>query len=742
MLGPAGTDGKTIRNGTVSPNGTVTGSVGDFYIDTAIWTIYGPKTSLTSTTWPTSGTSLIGPQGAQGIPGTDGKTIRHGSGAPNGIVSGVVGDFYLDTETYILYGPKISATATTWPTSGTLLIGATGADGADGKTIQNRTGTPNGVVSGAVGDFYLNTSTYILYGPKTSSSSTTWPTSGTLLIGAVGADGKTIRNGTGAPNGTVTGSVGDFYIDTATWTIYGPKVSSTSTVWPISGTSLIGPQGNTGASGTDGKTIRNGTGAPNGTVTGSVGDFYLDTVTHILYGPKVSATATTWPTSGTSLVGATGAAGTNGNTVLNGTVNPNGNVTGAVGDFYLNTSTSILFGPKVSATATTWPTSGVTLVGTNGTNGTNGNTILNGTVAPTSQGVNGDFYINTTTSTLYGPKAAGSWPTGVSLIGPTGPTLDRSKTFTYTTNSSVASGQFNMTSAVLGPYTAYTIMVSYTDSRGNNVANYLMSLNGKEFSLTRDDETQQIVYSVVDAVDNTTFITFTCYPARKYTSTTAIPPVTTLVAAGYGTQSFTNATKWVFARFMFSRFYEFSFYDAVVVTSMSTSRWAPMVKPLASGSSSSKITTLTNSTEIWSMEYITLGLSGDRFTDTAVTVYRGNTDFYSWATSYTVKGIPVLLNTECTIQVRIWEEAPTGYSSGVPTYVSSTGTAIGSIGAGISNTRSTKLLNDNSTNVSFGRIALFKKDHRYTFRFLTTNGAINIIIDEGTIWITSLFNGS
>lgn len=37
-------------------------------------------------------------------------------------------------------------------------------------------------------------------------------------------------------------------------------------------------------------------------------------------------------------------------------------------------------------------------------------------------GSDGDFYINTTASTIYGPKTAGSWGSPTSLIGPTGPT--------------------------------------------------------------------------------------------------------------------------------------------------------------------------------------------------------------------------------------------------------------------------------------------------------------------------------
>lgn len=58
--------------------------------------------------------------------------------------------------------------------------------------------------------------------------------------------------------------------------------------------------------------------------------------------------------------------------------------------------------------------------GTNGTNGANGNTVLYGTAAPTTEGVNGDFYIRTTTNFIYGPKTAGAWPSGTSLVGPTG----------------------------------------------------------------------------------------------------------------------------------------------------------------------------------------------------------------------------------------------------------------------------------------------------------------------------------
>lgn len=57
--------------------------------------------------------------------------------------------------------------------------------------------------------------------------------------------------------------------------------------------------------------------------------------------------------------------------------------------------------------------------GIDGLDGADGRTILSGTVDPTTEGVDGDFYLNTATSTLFGPKNV-TWPTGVSLIGPAG----------------------------------------------------------------------------------------------------------------------------------------------------------------------------------------------------------------------------------------------------------------------------------------------------------------------------------
>ena len=59
--------------------------------------------------------------------GEDGRTIYNGTGVPT-LATANVGDFYIDTDTYFIYGPY---TGTSWG-AGTSLIGATGANGTNG----------------------------------------------------------------------------------------------------------------------------------------------------------------------------------------------------------------------------------------------------------------------------------------------------------------------------------------------------------------------------------------------------------------------------------------------------------------------------------------------------------------------------------------------------------------------------------------------------------------------------------
>jgi hypothetical protein len=301
-----------------------------------------------------------GPQGERGLTGATGATGPAGATGPQG-ARGLTG-----------------ATGAIGPQGERGLSGAVGATGPAGAT------GPTGP-TGAQGERGL-----------TGAAGLAGPTGTNGTNGANGLDGKTVLNGTSNP--TSEGADGDFYINTTSNMIFGPKASG---AWPNSGVSLVGPTGTAGTNGTngfpgaagingingvngapganglDGKTVLNGTSNP--TSEGADGDFYINTTSNMIFGPKASGV---WPNSGVSLVGPTGTAGTNGTNGLPGAAGING-VNGAPG-----------------------------------ANGLDGKTVLNGTSNPTSEGADGDFYINTTSNMIFGPKASGAWPnSGVSLIG-------------------------------------------------------------------------------------------------------------------------------------------------------------------------------------------------------------------------------------------------------------------------------------------------------------------------------------
>ena len=220
------------------------------------------------------------------------------------------------------------------------------------------------------------------------------------------------RYGATAPAAAL-GNMGDFYLNTATGDVHYKSAAST---WTLTGnikgpqgtagaTGATGPQGPAGATGATGLTGAVGPQGPAG-ATGATG----------VTGPQGPAGAT-GATGLTGAAGPQGPAGATGATGVTGAAGPQGpaGATGATG----LTGAAGLQGPAGSTGAT-----GLTgATGPQGAAGTNGNAVLNGATAPNNnQGVNGDFFINTATNTIYGPKANGAWPAGVSLVGPQGPT--------------------------------------------------------------------------------------------------------------------------------------------------------------------------------------------------------------------------------------------------------------------------------------------------------------------------------
>jgi hypothetical protein len=181
--------------------------------------------------------------------------------------------------------------------------------------------------------------------------------------------------------------------------------------------SLTGPQGAAGQDGNDGQD-----GASAYQVWLGLGNTGTETdFINSLTGPDGAPGAAGTP-------GTAGADGADGKTVLSGTVAPT--TQGTDGDFYINTATNEIYGPKTAgawgaATSLVGPAGADGAAGTPGaagSDGADGKTVLSGTVAPTTQGTDGDFYINTATNEIYGPKTAGDWGAATSLVGSAGAT--------------------------------------------------------------------------------------------------------------------------------------------------------------------------------------------------------------------------------------------------------------------------------------------------------------------------------
>jgi hypothetical protein len=172
------------------------------------------------------------------------------------------------------------------------------------------------------------------------------------------------------------------------------------------GQGAVGPAGPAGANGTAGSIIYSGITDPEST-TGTTGDFYLNKTTGLLYGPKTSSG---WGT-GFSLAGPAGATGATGETGATG-------ATGAAG-----------------ATGATGHTGATGATGTTGAKGGAGNAILTGSGIPAaSLGNSGDFYLDITSYMLYGPKTAQGWGPGVSLQGTPGTIEVQYSGWNYTTS--------------------------------------------------------------------------------------------------------------------------------------------------------------------------------------------------------------------------------------------------------------------------------------------------------------------
>lgn len=169
-----------LLNGTTDPENT-TGTNGDFYINTTTEELFGPKEN---NVWPTEPINF--------------KGLLFGETNPSPS-DGVLGSFYIKTTTQDLFGPK---TESGWSLTATSLS----------PQLLSGSGEPSSSL-GKNNDYYLDLTSRDLYGPKTEGD---WAEPISLS--------EQFLSGSGAPLSTL-GKINDFYIDTTSRNLYGPKTS-------------------------------------------------------------------------------------------------------------------------------------------------------------------------------------------------------------------------------------------------------------------------------------------------------------------------------------------------------------------------------------------------------------------------------------------------------------------------------------------------------------------------------------
>jgi len=306
--GATGAKGDTGSAATVAVGTVTTGSPGSSA------TVTNSGTSSAATLNFTIPRGDVGPTGATGSPGTDGRTIWNGSGAPSS-GTGQIGDFYVDTTANTIYGPK----ATGGWGSATSLVGPPGATGATGAT-----GSPGAAATVAVG-------TTTTGAAGSSASVINAGTSSAAILNFTIPQGATGNTGPAGATGA-TGSAATIAVGTVTTGAAGSSVSVTN-----SGTSSAAVLN---------FTIPQGANGPN-TVTTS-------TTTNITGLLKGNGTAIALAGSGTDYVSPSGTETLSNKTLTNPTINGFTGSTGVInigsGQFYKDTSGNVGIGTSSPAT--------------------------------------------------------------------------------------------------------------------------------------------------------------------------------------------------------------------------------------------------------------------------------------------------------------------------------------------------------------------------------------------------------
>lgn len=423
-----GLDGNTILYGVVPPTGGI-GANGDFYIDTAAKMIYGPKASGA---WP-SGTSIVGPPGIQGVPGS---RWYSGAGPPAGSL-GAIQDWYLNDDNGDVYE---KTGASTWTLKDNLRgpEGSGGGGGGGGGIVStvelasdvSTTSTSYVDVTDLDFDFEANVTYRFRFTAYFTVNAGTIGSRWSVAHGLTppldlfaytsrfpaAATTQQVLNSTTADDGTVSANTGQTAGVAIVEGVIRHSTGGTLRLrFAVETGGTLTAKAKSVVEYSSGQHLTSG--GPFIDVVGAYdsGTFY-NAGQAVYYGGALWAalldnTVGVTPVEGASWtrIAEQGEPGADGRTLLHGTGAPGGGV-GQDGDFYVDTVAWEIYGPK---TGGAWG-SGTPMLGDDG------NAIRYGTTAPGGGvGNDDDFYINTTSWDIYGPKTGGSWGSPTSLVAPT-----------------------------------------------------------------------------------------------------------------------------------------------------------------------------------------------------------------------------------------------------------------------------------------------------------------------------------
>lgn len=250
-----------------------------------------------------------------------------------------------------------------------------------------RGNTPPVSSDGVKDDYYYDVRSGLLYGPR----GTGWDDRKPFKLSLSGNEPIFVGNFIPDSN---DGVIGDYYVNLVDGIVYGPKIAPS-----------IGSPSGWQVSSQFHKTLIVGTEKYINKNLGTNKDYYLNISSGELTGPKSDLGWNTDPfkisledlsSFNTSAVG--------GNTLYFGFDNNLNNAEGNKGDYYINFNDGIMYGPK--PTNISWTNVEKLFVA---------KPSLKGEQAPlTSDGIIGDYYINIDTLDFYGPKSANGWSSPLS----------------------------------------------------------------------------------------------------------------------------------------------------------------------------------------------------------------------------------------------------------------------------------------------------------------------------------------